>query len=261
MAQLHKQGQIGLILLVLMGVVIALALSLASRSLSDTVLSRQEQESSTAFRLAETGVEQAMNLIRQDDLESVPLQPLTSGIFSSSYDINTLSSYALYVKEGEQAHLDLTGYNVGNPLTVQWTRRADSVENPSGCSEGSGNAPAALEFVAIQGGSSTATYSYYNPNCNMTSPNGFEDSQEGNTTYLSSISYTAPLGTTMLRLRPLYSDATISATGNGLSTQLYLIQSEAQGGDAKKEIEVKRGLDAPPSVFDFALFSGGTIVK
>jgi hypothetical protein len=46
-----------------------------------------------------------------------------------------------------------------------------------------------------------------------------------------------------------------------MSTQLYLIQARAAGGDAQKEIEVRRGLDAPGAVFDFALFSGTTIVK
>jgi len=38
-----------------------------------------------------------------------------------------------------------------------------------------------------------------------------------------------------------------------------LIKSRAVGGDAQKEIEVTRGLNAPPAIFDFALMAGGVI--
>ena len=62
-----------------------------------------------------------------------------------------------------------------------------------------------------------------------------------------------------MRIKPLYAGATISVTGT--EGQMYLIQSEATGGDAQKEIEVKRGLNAPPSIFDFAIFAAQTIVK
>jgi len=58
------KGQVGLLLLVVMGIVVALVMSVASRSLSDTVLSRQERESSAAFAVAETGVERALNILR-----------------------------------------------------------------------------------------------------------------------------------------------------------------------------------------------------
>lgn len=74
-------------------------------------------------------------------------------------------------------------------------------------------------------------------------------------------SYSVPVGTTVLRIKPIYAGATVSVSGDGLNDQLYLIQSSATGGDAKKAIEVKRGLDAPPSIFDFAVFTAGTIVK
>lgn len=260
----RRHGQIGLILLVLMGVVIAMALSLASRSLSDTVLSRQEQESSEAFRMAETGVEQAMNAIRIDSTPGSGAQLPANGIFSGNYAINSLNSYALYVKEGEQASLDLTGFNSANNLTIAWTRTADGSENLTCSGEGSGNAPAGLEVMAVAGNSSPATaqFIYYKPaSCGLVSPPGFIGASPGSAPYRSTVDYNVPNNTTAVRIRPLYAPATISVTGSGLTTQLYLIQSQASGGDARKEIEVKRGLAAPASMFDFALFAGGTIVK
>lgn len=247
-----------MILLIVMGVLIALVMSLASRSLSDTVLSRQEQESSSAFNLAESGVEAALNALRQGNDPGTGV-PLTNGIFSGTYGVQNATTFGLYVKELEVAHLDPTG--LAGSVTVTWTRRNVANEDPSGtCAEGSGQAPAALEIQAVRGSGQSSQFSYYNAHgCSLS--NGFAASNDGGADYLSSVSYTPPSGTVELRLRPLYNGATIQVTGSGLTTQLYLIQAQAAGGDAQKEIEVRRGLDAPGSVFDFALFSGTTIVK
>jgi Tfp pilus assembly protein PilX len=257
MQQRTRPGQVGLILLVVMGVLIALVMSLASRSLSDTVLSRQEQESSSAFNLAESGVEAALNALRQGNDPGTGV-PLTSGIFSGTYGVQNTPTLGLYVKELEVAHLDLTGL-VG-PVTITWTRQNVANEDPSTCAEGSGLAPAALEVQALRGSGQTSQFSYYNAH-GCTLSNGFAASNDGGADYVSTVSYTPPAGTVALRLRPIYNGATIQVAGAGMSTQLYLIQARAAGGDAQKEIEVRRGLDAPGAVFDFALFSGTTIVK
>lgn len=255
------RGQIGLLLLLIMGVVVALVMSVASRSLADTVLSRQERESSAAFAVAETGVEKALNELRQGSVPSgvITLND-TSGLVSGKYAVSATSTYGLYLREGETANLDLTGF-VGPNLSILWTKKSDRSENLSCVSEGSGSAPAALEVTAISSLDNTAKRSYYNPaGCSLPG-NGFSTSVSGGTEYLSSITYSVPANTTSLRLKPIYAGATIGVNGVGLQTQLYLIQASAEGGDAQKEIEVRRGLDAPPSILDYALFSGGTIVK
>lgn len=260
----YPAGQVGLLLLVIMGVVIALVMSIASRSLSDTVLSRQERESSAAFALAETGIENAMNSLRQDVVPGLTQFADSSGVITGSFAVTPSATYGLFVKEGETAHLDLTGY-VGT-LSISWTKTVDSSENPGGCSEGSGTAPAALEIKALNTNAnpSTVSYTYYNGyGCHLGGTNSFNDTTlAGSNPYLSSVSYVVPVGTTILRVKPIYNGATIGISGNPvLGNQLYLIQSKAVGGDSQKEIQVKRGLDAPASVFDFAVFTAGTIVK
>lgn len=249
-------GQVGLLLLVLMGVVVALVMSVASRSLSDTVLSRQERESSAAFTVAETGIESAMNALRDPNLETVggPLADL-SGLVTGNYKAN-LSTYALFVKEGETAHLNTSG---SGSLSIYWTKKGDSSEDIASCVGGSGMAPAALEISAIK--ATGVVRSYYNTsNCDPEA-NGFNATSAvgGGANYRSMITYAIPAGSTAVRIKPLYAGATIAVTG--LSNQMYLIQSEASGGDAQKEIEVRRGLNAPPSIFDFAVFTNGTVVK
>jgi hypothetical protein len=251
------RGQIGLLLLVIMGVVVALVMSVASRSLSDTVLSRQERESSAAFAVAETGIETAMNAIR-DPLSANLSGSLSdiSGFATGNYQTN-LTTYDLFVKELESAHLDTSG--AAGSLTIYWTKKGDTSENVACSGGGTGGAPSAIEVSAIR--STGVVRSYYNPNGCDPEANGFDTTTavDGGAIYKSKIDYTIPAGTVMVRIKPIYNGATIAVSG--LANQMYLIQSEVSGGDAQKEIEVRRGLNSPPAIFDFAVFAKGTIVK
>lgn len=261
MQRAYPRGQVGLLLLVIMGVVVAMVMSIASRSLSDTVLSRQERESSAAFSVAEAGVESALKELRQGNAPS-GLSSITdsTGEVSGQFLVTPVSDFALYVKEGESAQLDLAGF-AGSQLVIKWTKKSDKSENLMCSGEGSGGAPAALEVAAVSASLNTTRWGYYNgATCDLPS-NGFASSSDGGAEYRSEITYVIPSNTSALRLKPIYAGATLVVSAPGLDTQLYLIQSSAQGGDAQKEIEVKRGLDAAASVFDYAVFSGGTIVK
>lgn len=254
MSQRIQRGQIGLLLLVIMGVVVSLVLSIASRSLSDTVLSRQEKESSVAFSLAETGVENALSALTVDP--NVSGQTIISDL---KYKIANSSTYEMYVKELETAHLDMTG---AVALTVRWVKKADATENIQTCNDVSGGSPAALEIVAIKTDNTVARNYYNSSGCSLGSTNGFDNSAlDGGTIYRSEITYIVDGDTDYLRIKPIYAGATLAVSGMGLPKQQYVINSSATGGDAQKEIEVRRGLDAPASVFDFAVFAGGTIVK
>lgn len=254
MGRKYKVGQVGLLLLVVMGVVVSLVMSIASRSLSDTVLSRQERESSTAFSLAETGVENALS-----QLIGNPNLSIVQDTSSFSYRIAQQNTYNMYVKELESATLNVTGAS-GN-LTVSWTLKNDASEDLTCGTEGSKGSAAALEITAINETNSTViSRNYYNSyNCNFS--NGFANSNDGGASYKSSISYTLPVGSTMLRIKPIYNGATLSVTGINLPNQQYIISSKADEGDSEKEIQVKRGLEAAPSIFDYAIFAGNTIVK
>jgi len=127
--------------------------------------------------------------------------------------------------------------------------------------EGLGNAPASLEIIALKS-DQTVERSYYNGfGAGCVSGNGFDVSNSHGGAFLSTVSYAVPVLGEKLRLRPFYSGATVRVEGAGLLTQMYLVQSEATGGDSEKEIEVKRSLDSAGSIFDYALFSGASIVK
>ncbi len=251
-------GQVGLLLLVVLGLVISVVLSIAARSLSDVVLSRQEKESNAAFSVAEQGIESALLSITGNDLPTGAVEISDStGLVSGEYGVSEVVSFDLYVKSGDQAEIDLSG--TSGSVSVSWTKIADPGENVSCSGEGEGNSPASLEVIVTKS-NLTLERDYYNGSgCLL--ENGFQASSPHGGAFLSTVNYSVPvLGATM-RLRPYYSGATLRVEGVGLTTQMYLVQSEATGGDSEKEIEVKRSLDSAGSVFDYALFSEASVIK
>lgn len=254
----NKSGQIGLVLLVVMGVVVSLVLSVATRSFSDITLSRKEKESNAAFSIAESGVEAALLELSRGASSGSGTIPDATNTIIGDYNINVTSSYDLYVNEGETAQIDLSGSPTN--VMVHW---AKSQEVPGGlCTEGSGNAPAAVELAIFDAGGRVLR-SYYNAyGCNLNSVNHFSSSSDGTLgSFTSRAAVSLAGGEQYLRIKPIYNGTTINVSGSGLASQLYLIQSKAAGEDVRTDIEVKRSLAAPGSVFDFAIFSNTSIIK
>lgn len=254
----QPSGQVGLLLLVVLGLVISVVLSIAARSLSDVVLSRQERENNAAFSVAESGVEAALLRINESGEEASGQVAIadSTGLVTGQYRVN-LESFDLYLKAGDLGEIDVSG--ALSTVTVKWTRENNAGEDVACSGEGANNAPAALEVIVVKS-DETVDREYYNASgCSL--GNGFAESQMGSDGFVSQVTLSLPANALLLRVRPLYTGATVQVSGDGLSTQMYLVQAEAQGGDADKEIEVKRSRDAAGSIFDYALFSGETIVK
>lgn len=259
----NKSGQVGLLLLVVLGLLITLVLSVASRTLSDSVLTRQEKEQSSAFGVAETGVEEALRLIRAGG--SLPDGNISigdsTGLMTGHYNVNPQASLEVFLKEGEAGHINLAGFS-GN-LAISWTKKDATASENKTCTntQGSENGPAAMEISVFSAAGAVTRY-YYNPYSCSPTGNGFAASDDGGATYRSTKTLVAiPATTSFLRLRPIYNSASVSVSGVSLPSQSYVIQSQVKGGDVSKEIEVKRTIDYPASIFDFAVFSGTTIVK
>lgn len=274
----RRGGQVGLLVLVVMGVLVSLALSVASRSLSDVALSRQERENSAAFHLAEQGVEEALNEIRKDPDLSLSGDLRTIGdaddLITGKYGIEGSDSLNVYINEGEVAEINLVeeggGSWGGNTLILSWTLEDNPSEDIDCSGEGSGNAAAAMEISVVTGPSDPVKRYYVNPRfCNDLGDNNFDDSSSwASSGYRSAAvfapgggGYDLPANATAIRMRAVYNGATVRVGDNNLPNQLYVVKSAAEGGDAQKEIEVTRSNDRAGSVFDFALFSNTTIIK
>lgn len=262
----RENGQVGLLILVVMGVLVSLVLSVASRSLSDLVLSRQEKEQSEAFNVAEQGVDTALNVIRQDPSAGEGGQyagNVSAGtLVTGGFTIDTYGGLDLFVNEGEVAEIDLTGSS--NLIDIYWTKKGDEDQDVECDGEGSGNSPAALEVIHIVSANDPIERDYYSAfDCDLSADNGFDkNASDGGLTYRSTVRVNKfSTRATKLRFRPLYNGATIAVSADNLTSQLYLINSSASGGDSQKDIEVKRTYDSAASIFDFALFTKGTVVK
>lgn len=257
----YRGGQVGLMLLVIMGLVIGLVLSVASRSLSDTVLSRQERENTAAFSLAESGVEEALRALSSgtNSQEWTSIADST-GLFEASYSVGELTSFEMSVKEGEAIEVDVTSISSGTSLSVDWTKTGSALEDVGcGGGQGSGANPAAIGLTVIGTGGAVRR-GYYNPYSCLISGNGFASADAGSPPYRSAETVTKQAGDQLLRVTPIYNTASVRITGLGLTEAMFRVASVASGGDAQKEIEVKRSRDAAGSVFDYALFSGSTIL-
>lgn len=249
-------------LLVVMGIVISLVLSIASRSLYDATATRQERENSSTFAIAESGVEEALRQLSDNPATATGgTLSDTQNLVDGQYSINTSNSYDMYVKEGETAQIDLAGTN--GSVTISWGK---SSERPTTCVERSGMAPPAIEATLIGPSPSfTVSRTYFNARtttdgCTI-SGNGFLNSATDGPDDLDSSVFVNTVGKAIMRVKPLYSAATIRVEGTGLTSQLYLIQSKAEEGDARSDIEAKRTKNAAGSIFDYAVFSGTTIIK
>lgn len=256
----YKNGQIGLMLLIVMGVVVSIVLSIASRAFTDTTLSRQEKENNASFSIAESGVEQALQTLGEGQTSANCTGNCltdTTGLITGNYSIQSLQSFDMYVKEGETVQIDLTG--TPSNIVVKWVKAG---EDPGTCTNGVGTAPAAIEVTLVDSAYAARRYYYNAANCStLNGTNHFSSSSAGTGGYSSSQSITLPGAQKFMRIKPIYNGTTINVAGTTLASQLYKIQSQATGGDARSNIEVKRTLDSAGSVFDYALFSNTTIIK
>jgi hypothetical protein len=72
----------------------------------------------------------------------------------------------------------------------------------------------------------------------------------------------------LARIKPLYSDTTLRVSGTAVAGQQFAYQSytilatgTSTRGNESRKVQVERTLPVAPSVLDFVLFSGNTIVK
>lgn len=261
---MRESGQIGLLMLVVMGVLVTLSLSVATRSLSDVVTSRQDREDSAVFNVAEQGIERGLYDVYTGTPPSGPQSISDSqGFAQGSYEVLQSNSYVITVGEGEVAEVDLLGWN-GGDFDIRWVKRGTGEEVACG-NASSGNAPAAIEVIILRT-SNNLQHLYYNSyGCNLTSSNSFQVASNTDPNYLSRQTLNG-LGDNIvsIRIRPIYNAATISVTGGtfAIPAQQYIVQSKATGGDAQTNIEAKRSNSYAPSIFDFAVFSyGGSLLK
>ncbi|MCH7951468.1 hypothetical protein IH980_01845 [Patescibacteria group bacterium] len=261
--QAGQAGQIGIIILLLTIVLLTIGLSIASRSVTDIRLSRQEEETTRAFDAAEAGIEDAL----RRDLQGIVATGGSSSVdvgacpgpdcITANYTVAEQLALETEIEEGETVEVSLVGFT-GDEVSIEWA------------TETCPSSTVASIVVAVFNPSAGSVRRTPYKGCEKTPDDNFLSSGSAVTPgyqfrVLESVDFGA--GEEFMRIRAVYSRTALlvdssDPPGNPLPAQLWNIHSEAQtAGGETRAVEVTKTLPAPSSIFDFVIFSGSNLIK
>lgn len=284
-----QSGQILVLVLLVVVVVLAVGLSVASRNLTNLKTSSQAEQSQRAFTAAEGGVEDVLaklngvaNLMAQpgtppetnnctkDNSENATCElPGSDTTVVGDIKVKAARSYEKLVEPGDVGQINLTkpdGTGWTGDLLIEWIKTGDSTQST-------------LEFIFVcQGGTvcidASFTGSYGQKRDAKTGQVIAGQAPEIATCTLGAAPFsckqTYTLGVNnvrILRLKPFWNRTTIKVSppvgDTTFPIQTYEITSTATTDTGvSRKVEVKRDvLPQLPAIFDYALYSGGDIIK
>jgi Tfp pilus assembly protein PilX len=268
---LRKQnGQILLIVILVVIIASTIGLSLASRSVTSLRSSAEEAQSQKALNAAEAGIERAVqaNIPTNIGLTNLSNNSQYSASVSASLSSSFLINEGNPIPKDEGADVWIVSHDSsGNPNYSE----AKSVPNlslywgsgPENCSDST--APAAIQVIVIVRNSSTdiKSYRYVYDSCRNVRGNNFTQADSGPYTIkINGVDFNFNHRTTpqnglagaivnivLMRVVPIYKDAIVGVSacdylGNGCTTlplQGYQIDSTGTSGDANRKIRVFKG--------------------
>ena len=258
-----QAGQAGIVIILLTIVLLTIGLSIAGRSVTDIRLSRQEQETTRAFDAAEAGIEDAL---RQDlgalvggggsvDVGTCP----GPDCITAQYDVDELLVLETEIEEGETVEVDLDGFG-GTGVVIEW----GDANIPELCS--GGDLYASI-VVAVFDNSGTVRRQPYSASGCDRGDSFSQTAVSASAPYLLRVTENVTANDTFMRVRALYSGTKIRIDSSNpgsfpLPGQYFRIHSQAQttGGETRA-VEVTQTDPAPPSIFDFVIFSDSGLEK
>lgn len=259
-----QSGQIALIVLLMMVTLVTIGVSVGLRTSQNVLLSKQEEDTTRVFNAAETGIDEALSAIFQGETESGSLN--TNGV-DVDYTIQELDRFEMQVAEGVTPTIDLDGAGNGDDVRIRWGSESNCAEDPA----------ALVISVYYQDGPDTKTQYLVSTPCNRS--DGFQTgsvtgddgltasavSAAGVANYSYEQTINLPNNAELMRIKPVYNSTNlyVEAVGWTMPTQYFAITSKAsnQTGQENRAVLVRRSLPTASSVFDYALLSGGNLVK
>lgn len=249
-----QSGQVGLVVLLLMTAMLSVGVGAVARSTQDLRITRQEVESSEAFAAAESGVEFALNDLKDgildegsgsvDTIENIHVDYSVSQ--ESTFDMIILDNSTISIRRNPEVGL----------LNIRWGYEQNCQEAPG------------LLVMVFDTVNYTIQKEAYRPYADGVCDRDFDgfsvagdDGDWSGWVEIDSLSASE----TVVRIRSIGGNTRLSVDGGSavLPTQYYRIRSVASriNSDEQKAIEVNMSLPTAPNVFDYVLFSGTTIVK
>jgi len=241
-----QSGQVALIVVLVMLVVGTIALSVASRSVLDVSISKQEENKIRAFSAAEAGIEDLLSA----GIASVGVGgQRTVGNITYNYQISEVGASG-YVLDEPLANGETIQINVdpaqATGLTVYWDNA--SLELSAFKTDGS------IERVALNPAGSSIT-------------NGFTTAASGVTfqdkTYISRYDFNSLTSYSYIRIRALYNSTALAVApiDGTLPAQAYNVKVNTGEGESAAAVEIVQSIGYQPGIFDYTLWSGGGLTK
>jgi len=256
----HAQaGQVGLIVLLIMVVILALGLSLATRTSQQAEISIQQEDTTRVFNAAEAGVEAALANIFQSEAagtinelsEDIASLDLTGSNTAINYNIAKSNTLETHLKQGTSTELVVPS---AGSISFYWAIEPTCDETAS-----------LLLSVYSNDAGNIAARHYAVGDCSGASTRGdnFIPNDPGPTPYKYAYTLFTTATDQFVRVKPVYNDTDIKIVGSPAVSQ-FTINSQAQNtlaGQETRTFEVKRTLSTAPAFMEYALVSGSSIIK
>ena len=281
----YPRGQVLLITVLVLSIAVTIALSLIGRSVSDVSMSRNLEESARAFSAAEAGIEEALRTnTRQTNTSYTTNAGYTSdiAIIGDSTGVYTLSTITV----GQADTVWLVAHNDSNgidfPPSYYYPNATIDI-----CWSHATPAPALEVAIYYKSGGTTylVTRGAYDPDAARRSSNKFSTVTDLNNisegcgamtnVYRQTVTIPTGVGITPLfmLIRPYYGNATVTVTplgSNKLPTQGFevssvgctqITESGCTEGGVTRKIVVRRQYPGPSTIFDYSVYSQGSLEK
>ena len=247
-----------LVVVLTMIVALTVGLSLASRTITNMKISKQNEESQRAFQAAEAGIERALESAIGSSLEFGNNSKFTTTITNpqgSSFLLNAGET----VEQDVGLDVWLSEYpNYANPVTgtiyVYW-----STTN-QGCGRTDDNVAAALSIVTLSGNLSnpTVTREVYDPCTRI--PNGSLFDSRGGSVDGTSFNYATSipvLDGIIMRVIPVYNSTKIGVTSSvALPKQGTVVESVGESGETVRRVQYfSSNPQVPLEIFPYSILS------
>ena len=273
----NTSGQTLLIILLIAAVILTVGLAIASYSITDIKISQQEEESARAFSAAEAGIEESLKIGSATNVTVGNITAQVSEVIQGGgkdFDFGGLKfasgelTNVWLVEHNDQGGFDAS-FPTNGKITVCWGE-ANQVSDAN---------PPALEasLVYKDGANYKVIRAGFDPKAGRTIGFGNVDSSSGTNCgslafakniNLASGTFTLPQNAIpyLLRLKLLYNSESqpLAVTAdNNLPQQGKCYDSSAAivESNITRKIRQCQFYEAPPAIFDYVLFSGGSLTK
>jgi type II secretory pathway pseudopilin PulG len=277
-----ESGQMLLIVVLVMVVALTVGLSVATRSITNVKISKQNEESQRAFQAAEAGLELNIRKALDGGLQigsdtqfdnnssftvanPTPIQiSSTVGDYLNSGDPVTqdrgidvwLMEYDNYKKAGPTESF---GPSNAGSKTVELSWQKNGVTQT--CSSGD-TRTSALEVWVLKGTNKTTQLQvekyYYDPCATATGYNTLPTDTTGENTATDDFKYRSTLTVAngiALKVIPIYNPTKIYVEGNNLPSQGKIVTSEGKSGETVRKLEYTQFYPEFPTEMFYALLT------